>query len=88
MTDIGKQLEQISQVLDWFTEARPLWIQASRNFALEASGEVHVFQVAERGVSLQSIWATIEYPTLLTNPRVTAIIYHVVMPDGNVITLP
>jgi len=61
--------------LEW-TEAKPLWEAASREFAQGASGDVHVFQAAE-GVRLKSIWAKIEYPSLSRNPAVN-LIYHVV----------
>ncbi|HET7251821.1 MAG TPA: RHS repeat-associated core domain-containing protein [Gemmatimonadales bacterium] len=52
-------------------------MEASRAFAEAASGEVHVFHAAS-GVRLESIWARVEYPSLLTNPRITNIVYHTV----------
>lgn len=48
-----------------------------REFAEQASGAVHVFHPAH-GVAIGSVWAQVEYPTLIANPQVTAIIYHIV----------
>jgi hypothetical protein len=76
-------LEQVTPNLDWVTQARPLWIEASRDFAASASGQVHVFQNSA-GISITSIWATVEYPTLISNPNVSEIIYHVIMPNGKI----
>jgi RHS repeat-associated protein len=56
--------------------ATPIWEAVSREFAAGASGEVHVFQGPV--VRINSIWATVEYPTLSSNPNVTNIVYHVV----------
>ncbi|MGH3054519.1 MAG: RHS repeat-associated core domain-containing protein, partial [Gaiellaceae bacterium] len=50
---------------------------ASRAFAAAAEGEIQVFQ-ASNGVRLASTWATTEYPTLMSNPNVTSIVYHIV----------
>lgn|GEM_PF-1414165 len=44
---------------------RPLWEKASLNFAKNAEGAVDVFHSASRGVSLDSVWAQIEYPQLM-----------------------
>ncbi len=77
MTPQGKQLEQSAKELDWLTEARPKWIEASKDFAELAVGDVHVFQNA-KGVSLQSVWRQAEYPALKNNRNVSNIIYHIV----------
>ena len=68
-------------------QARPLWVAESRGLAASASGEVHVFQNAA-GVRTNSIWTTVEYPTLKNNPNVTGTVYHVVMPNGTTIIMP
>jgi RHS repeat-associated protein len=74
MTAEGQTVGAATQGLDWLTQARPLWIQASADFANGAVGEVHVFQGAS--LSLQSAWATAEYPALIGNPYVTNIVVH------------
>ena len=84
-TVIGRLITAITQGVDYITQAKPLWDAASRVFAEGASGEVNVFQNA-LGVGANSIWAAIEYPTLMLNPNVTYIIYHIVMPDGRIVT--
>jgi RHS repeat-associated protein len=76
MTAEGRAVEAATSKMEW-SDARPLWESASRQFAQEASGDVHVFQNAA-GVSINSIWAQIEYRALKENPNVTNIIYHVV----------
>jgi len=73
MTEAGQSVEAATQGMEW-SEARPLWEAASRDFASNASGEVKVFQSAS-GVNITSIWAQTEYPTLLANPNVSAIDY-------------
>ena len=75
MTMRGAELNAATKGMDWMTQARPLWLQASEEFAAEASGAVHVFQSA-KGISLQSIWREVEYPILMRNG--VNIIYHVV----------
>jgi hypothetical protein len=72
--------------MDWFA-ARPIWANASREFATGARGAVHVFQSAY-GVARQGIWATVEYPALVENADVTEIIYHVVLEDGRIVQIP
>jgi roadblock/LC7 domain-containing protein len=76
MTPAGQAMESATQGMEW-SEAQPLWSAASRDFAQQAAGEVHVFQNAA-GVSINSIWATQEYPALMENPYVSGIAYHVV----------
>ena len=46
------------------------WRQASADFASGASGNVRVLQGAPR---IGSVWAEVEYPTLIRNPNVTSI---------------
>ena len=53
-----------------------LWARLSAYHARNASGTVHVFQNAEKGVGIQSIFAKYEYPALLNNPNVRNIIFH------------
>ncbi len=87
MTKAGQRLQETTKGLDWLTQARPQWVAASQEFAAGATGEVHVFHNSG-GVSLQSIWATVEYQALMLNPNVTQIIYHVVMPNGSDVIVP
>ena len=87
MTEAGKRLQETTKGLDWFTQARPQWAAASQEFAAGATGEVHVFQNSA-GVSLQSIWAKVEYQALMHNQDVTRMIYHVVKPDGSGVIVP
>jgi hypothetical protein len=76
----------LTQGKDWATVVRPtVWEPASEAFAEGASGTINVFQNAE-GVSLRSVWREIEYPILKENPGIK-IQYHVVMPDGTVISI-
>jgi hypothetical protein len=74
MTAEGQATSAATQGLDWLTQARPMWVDASQGFAESASGEVNVFQGSY--ISTQSVWATTEYPALMANPNVTNIIYH------------
>jgi hypothetical protein len=87
MTKAGQRLTEMTKGLDFLTQARPLWDAASARFAQGAAGEVHVFHNA-MGVSLQSVWARVEYLALTVNQNVTNIVYHVVMPDGSIATPP
>jgi len=77
MTPAGQALEAATQGMDYVSQARPLWAAASRDFAAQASGDVHVFQNAV-SLSRASIWATDEYPELVSNSNVTDIVYHLV----------
>ena len=76
MTAPGAAVEQATKNIPW-SEARPLWAQASRDFAEGATGEVHVFQNA-RGVSTTSIWREVEFPFLQSSSKVDNIFYHIV----------
>jgi RHS repeat-associated protein len=82
MTQAGQQLAQTTKGLDWLTQARPMWVDTSRSFAEGAVGDVHVFQSGTRGVSLESIWREVEYPTIMQNNNVNNIFYHVITPEG------
>jgi hypothetical protein len=84
MTSAGQQLSQTTKGMDWLTQAKPLWKNASADFASGAQGPVHVFQNGG-GVSLESIWRSTEFPIL--QQQGNPIIYHIVTPGG-VITLP
>ena len=83
MTQQGIELSAKTQNMPW-DQAKPLWQKASLDFANGAKGAVHVFQVAEKGVNIDSIWATVEYKALINNPGVPEIIYHLIMPDGSI----
>ena len=86
MTETGQNLTKITQGMIWVTESRPLWANASTDFASGVSGEINVFH-SSNGVKLDSIWREFEYPTLQNNPNVTGINYHVVMPDGTTVKI-
>ena len=58
------------------SQAYKMWARLSVAFAKGARGEIHVFQNATHGVSMDSIWRLYEYPALLANPKVTNIIFH------------
>jgi hypothetical protein len=76
MTAEGRAVDALTTGMSW-SKARPLSVAASERFAAGASGDVHVFQNAA-GISVRSIWAETEYRTLVRNPNVANIIYHVV----------
>ena len=59
------------------TDFTTVWSQASAAFCNQASGIVNAFvsNSAYRGVN--SIFWSVEIPTLLNNPRVTEIIIHI-----------
>ena len=73
MTKAGQNLATSTKNMDW-SEAKPQWAAASQEFAAQASGRAVVFQ-SSSGVSVTSIWAETEYPTLVANPNVTGIDY-------------
>jgi RHS repeat-associated protein len=79
MTQSGQDLESITQDMDW-TEAKPLWDNASEQFSSQALGEVHVFLGPSYSTSANSIFNTIELPNLLQNQSVTGIVFHPVGP--------
>jgi hypothetical protein len=78
----GKTLEmtQTGRFLDAITTdktypfLKPAWDAASKHFANGAGVTTNVFQSASRGVRLESVWATKEYPQLLKQG--TQINYH------------
>jgi hypothetical protein len=84
MSPIGRAVEKVTAGMTW-DRARPLWEQASREFAETATGVVHVFQGSR--VRLESMWAKIEYEILKKNPSIK-IIYHHVLEDGSIVDLP
>ena len=53
---------------------KAFWTNASRSFAENASGSVHVVQSAQVRLSPSTVWASIEWPALLANPNVTSIV--------------
>jgi RHS repeat-associated protein len=78
--------QAIDQQAGW-EAAQTAWSEAAQTFAAGASGEVASFQAAE-GVSIDSVWASVEYPALMNNPNVTGIQYFIVYGDGAVAPLP
>ena len=58
------------------SQAYQWWARLSTQYAKGASGTVNVFQNAQHGVGMQSIWRLYEYPALLKNPNVTSIKFH------------
>jgi hypothetical protein len=71
MTSAGRALEGAQ--LPW-AEAKPLWQEASREFATGAQGQVDVFM--SRAARPDSIWRTIERPALESNAAVNSIRFH------------
>ena len=73
MTRTGRFLDAIT-TKKTYPYLKPAWNKASRNFARGADGAVDVFQ-SSRGVRLESVWKTVEYPELIkaANP----INYHI-----------
>ncbi|CAI2765850.1 protein of unknown function [Flavobacterium collinsii] len=53
-----------------------MWARLSTKYAQDARGTINVFQNAQQGVGMQSIWRLHEYPALLKNPNVTGVIFH------------
>jgi len=68
MSSAGRALEQQGVT---FAQNPEAWINASREFAAQASGEVNAFV---GGARANSIWKTVELPTLMQNNSVTKII--------------
>lgn len=75
MTKGGKKMETLTKNLTW-PEKAPLWQKVSSGYAngVKSGSTIHVFQNAEIGVSLNSVWKTIEYSIL--NSKGVNIIYH------------
>ena len=82
MTTKGQELIALTKDMEW-AEARPLWVNASKEFAEGAKGEINVFHNAN-GVSLQSVWREVEYPLL----KDSIINYHVVWPNIGSVRVP
>jgi RHS repeat-associated protein len=80
MTAEGRALTEATRGLSNI-ERIPIDEAASKIFANNASGTVHVFQNAN-GMGTFSIWGRIEYQELINNPNVTRIIEHWVFEDG------
>ncbi|MBC6368166.1 hypothetical protein DDT91_15320 [Algoriphagus sp. AK58] len=72
MTLQGRLLTRLTNLTSYNVTA-PLWRWASSSFARNAQGSVNVFQNANTGVRLNSVWRTSEYPILRGNNN---IIYH------------
>jgi RHS repeat-associated protein len=64
MTKTGKFLDAITTDKT-YPYLRPFWDQASKRYAKGAGSSVEVFQSGSRGVRLESVWATKEYPQLI-----------------------
>lgn len=74
MTLQGKLLQAVTNKYT-YNLLKPLWDRASANFARGAQGPVDVFQSA-KGVRVESVWATKEYPKLIQQGN--QINFHVV----------
>lgn len=72
MTFQGRLLTRLTNLTSYNVTA-PLWRWASSSFARNAQGSVNVFQNANTGVRLNSVWRTSEYSILRGNNN---IIYH------------
>lgn len=53
------------------------WSQASETFCFQASGTINAFVSNSAYRGAESIFWSVEMPTLLSNPRVTSIIIHI-----------
>ena len=73
MTKTGRFLDAITTDKT-YPFLRPAWDAASKRFANGAGATTDVFQSTSRGVRLESVWATKEYPQLLKQG--TQINYH------------
>jgi hypothetical protein len=75
MTGRGREALRLTENQEW-EMARPIWIQQSRRYAKEASGEVHIFATKEALAREDSILNEVELPALRRNPKVTNIVVH------------
>ena len=73
MTKTGKFLDTITTKRT-YPYLKPAWNKASHNFARGADGAIDVFQ-SSKGVRLESVWKTVEYPELIKAGN--AINFHV-----------
>jgi hypothetical protein len=77
MTPTGQAVAQATENMSW-TQAAPLWVQASQTFAASASGTVNVF--ATPNISSQGMFLQVELPELLDNMNVSGMVFHEVGP--------
>jgi RHS repeat-associated protein len=83
-TRAGQNLIKLTEGMPYYpamngqpaSQAYQWWARLSTQYAKGASGTINVFQNAQQGVGMQSIWRLYEYPTLLKNPNVTGIKFH------------
>jgi len=75
MTLPGKVLDKLT-TKQTYPYLKPLWNSASINFAKGAGESADVFQSSSRGVRVESIWATQEYPQLMKQN--TEINFHMI----------
>ena len=83
-TKAGENLIKLTEGMPYYpamngqpaSQAYQWWARLSTQYAKGASGTINVFQNAQQGVSMNSIWRLYEYPTLIQNPNVTGIIFH------------
>ncbi|MCG2618222.1 hypothetical protein LZZ85_28260, partial [Terrimonas sp. NA20] len=77
-TRAGQNLIKLTADMPYYpgSQAYNMWARLSTAYAKGAKGTVHVFQNAEQGVGMQSIWRLFEYPALKANPNVTNIVFH------------
>ena len=75
-TTVIGQIADFTSNLDGY-DFKEVWSLASETFCSQASGTIHAFvsNGAYRGVD--SIFWSVEMPTLLSNPRVTSIVIHI-----------
>ena len=71
MTIQGKALTRLTSLTS-YKLTKPIWNYASKQFAKDTHGKMHVFLNAKDGVRINSIWSKIEFP-ILNNKN---IIYH------------
>ena len=73
---IGKAAEIITRNMQW-TDAEPIWKDFSASFCRQASGVVNAYISASNFRGLDSVFLSVELPTLLNNPKVTEIVIHI-----------
>ncbi len=77
-TRAGQNLAKLTADMQYYpgSQAYNMWARLSTTYAKGAKGVVNVYQNADQGVGMQSIWRLYEYPALKANPNVTNIIFH------------
>jgi len=77
-TRAGQNLAKLTADMPYYpsSQAYNMWARLSTTYTKGAKGTVHVFQNAQHGVGMKSIWRLYEYPALKANPNVTNIIFH------------